>query len=618
MNFFEATLLLWLPLIIIGFGLFDIILIPLTGNHTTARKVSVGSFIIFTTLLISFTYSSVINEPIIYAFENIFGLGIYFKIDLLSYIMMIFAGVMFIVVGLFSFNEIKPHEHKRTFYFFYLLTYVATIGTLMAGDMLSFFLFFEIMTFSTYGLIVHYRKESSYEAANEYVYLGVLGGLSILSGIILLAAYAGTLEWVNLGERFYVMGNVKYVIAALFVLGFGIKAGMVPVHFWIPKVYKEAPFSVNALSSGILTKVGAYGILRVASVLLFGDLSIRAFDDVWRWATSLQIGAVLIWLGIITMITGVMLALMEENIKKMLGYHSVSQMGYIIMGIGVAAYLGLDGAMGYAGAVYHMINHGLFKALLFMVAAVVYFHTKETNMYRLGGLAKKMPLLAFVALIAVLGITGMPFFNGFASKSLLHHAIVEAYEYGHASFIYAEYLFMIVSAGTVASFVKLFSFVFLGKATRSYDMIKVDYQKTMIPMGILAVLITLIGFFPGVLLNSFLIPSVTAIGYAPEFIEKYLLGINFFNFTDLTTMIYIYIGGFVIYFVGVKYHLFHHYLPSWLNIEKILYKPVNYFCEQFPSLCVIRYEKPMVLGDVFIYVVLLTVLLLVLVIRGFG
>ena len=618
MTFFESTLLLWLPLIIIGFGLFDAILIPLTGNHTKARKISVSSFIVLATLLISFTYTSVLDQPILYAFENIFGLGIYFKIDLLSYVFMIFAGIIFTLVGLFSFDEIKINEHQRSFYFFYLLTYIATIGTLMAGDLLSFFLFFELMTFTSYGLMVHYRNESAYEAGNEYIFLGILGGLSILSGIILLAAYTGSLEWTNLGQRFALVGDIKYVIISLFILGFSIKAGAFPVHFWIPKVYKEAPFSVNALSSGILTKVGAYGILRVVSVLLFKDLNFDNFDEILSWATSAQFGVILIWLGVITMIVGVMLALMEDNIKRMLGFHSVSQIGYIIMGIGVAAYLGFDGAMGYVGAVYHMINHGLFKALLFMVSAVVFAHTKETNMYRLGGLIKKMPVLGFIALIAVLGITGMPLFNGFASKSLLHHSIVEAYEYGHEIFVYAEYLFIIVSAGTVASFLKFFSFIFLGKATRSYNMIKVNYKKMLIPMGIIAFLIVTIGLFPGLILDNFLIPAVSSFGYSSEFISKYLAGINFFNLTDLTTMLLVYILGFIIYFVGVKYHLFHHYLPSWLNAEKILYRPVRTFCDQFPALCVIRYEKPMILGDVFIYVILLTVLLLVLVVRGFG
>lgn len=607
--------LLWLPLVIIILGLLDAVLMPLLGvNHPKARRISVGALVIISTILIGLTYQNVVEAPIVYAFDQVFGLGIYFKIDLLNYILMLFAGVLFTVVGLFSLDDIKKEEHEQSFYIFYLITYVATIGSLMAGDLLSFFLFFEVMTFSVYGMMVHYRTSEAYEAANQYVYMGVLGGLSILSGILLLAAYTGSLDWVNLADKFVSIGSIKYLIGGLFIFGFGIKAGMVPVHFWMPKTYSSAPFTVPALSSGVLTKVGAYGILRVATVLLFVDRDTTLiFAN--RWEISEQVGFVVIWLGIISMVVGVMLALMEENVKKMLAYHSVSQMGYVIMGIGVAAYLGVKGPMGYVGAIYHMINHGLFKALLFMVAGVVYMHTKETNMYRLGGLRKKMPLLAVVALIAVFGITGMPFFNGFASKSILHHAIEEAFLYGSGSFVIAEWIFTIVSAGTVASFLKFYSFIFLGKPTRSYDMFEVNYKKTIIPMGILAALIVLIGLNPSWMMNNLLILAAQAINYDAEFISKYLVNMPFFTASEFFKMAQVYVLGALIFFFGIRYHLFHHWLPSWLNMEKLLFKPVQQFCDQFPEFCVIRYEKPMVLGDVFIYVVILTLLIIGLIIR---
>jgi len=185
--------------------------------------------------------------------------------------------------------------------------------------------------------------------------------------------------------------------------------------------------------------------------------------------TLKDIGAVVIGLDIVTMVFGVIAALEQEKMIRLLAYHSVSQMGYVIMGIGVAAYLGYDGAMGFSGSIYHMINHGLFKALLFMVAGVVFFRTREKNMYNLGGLWRKLPLAAVVGLIATFGITGMPLFNGFASKSILHHAIIEDYEYNHPVFKWAEYLFTFVSACTAASFIKLYSHVFLGHIPKKTD-----------------------------------------------------------------------------------------------------------------------------------------------------
>lgn len=610
MRVLEVILLFWLPSIIIFLGLFEAIIVPMMDeNHRTARRVSVLVFIVISTLLIGITFPRVLVEPIEYHFGSVFGMGIFFKIDLLNYILMVFAGIIFAVAALYSMEYIKKVEHERSFYFFFMISYVSTIGSLMAGDLLSFFLFFEVMTFSTYGMIVHYRTDESLEAGNVYVYMGVIGGLAILSGILLLAAYTESYQWVNLADKFSQLGTVKYLIAGLFIFGFGVKAGLVPFHFWLPKAYKEAPISMNVISSGILTKIGAYGLLRVATIIFSVCACEAPIADPVLWSTSRIIGVILIWLGILSMVVGVFLALVEENIKKMLAYHSVSQMGYIVMGIGVAAYLGYKGAMGFTGSLFHMMNHGLFKALLFMVVGIIYLETKELNMYRLGGLWKKMPMLFIIALIAALGITGMPLFNGFASKSILHHAIVEAYEYGHPSFRYAEWLFTIVSAGTVCSFMKFIGYIFLGKGNPSHFQVKPKYPRMMIAMSIFAVMIVFVGLFPSLIMDKLLIPAVSSFSYDPAFISKYLTGMQFFNSKDLGTMVMIYALGTAIFIIGVKFHLFHQHLPSWVNAEKWIYRPVDNFCEKFPELCVIRYEKPMVLGDVFIYMVLLTFIL---------
>jgi len=252
-----------------------------------------------------------------------------------------------------------------------------------------------------------------------------------------------------------------------------------------------------------------------------------------------------------------------------------------------------------------------------MVAGVVYLNTKELNMYRLGGLWKKMPFAALVGLIAVFGITGMPGFNGFASKSILHHAIIEAYEYGHPSFRYAELIFTLVSAGTVCSFLKFFGFIFLGKCPEEFENLKPRYSRMAVAMGILAILVILIGIRPSWFMDTLLVPAVLSFSYDPDFVSKYIVGMNFWNMKDLISMVVVYGMGISIFIVGVKYHLFHKHLPSWLNAERLLYKPVTRVCEEFPNLCVQRYEKPMVLGDVFIYVFILTIILGVLIVSGF-
>lgn len=617
MSFLQTLILIWLPGIIILSGLVEVFIIPvLGGKHSVIRKVTVNSLIVLTTLLISVTYKYVLEAPIIYEFGSVFGQGIFFRIDLLTYIFMIFAGIIFFLVSIFSVEDIKDHGRDRIFNFFFVISYVATLGTLMAGDLLSFFLFFEIMAFSSYALMVHYRGDEVLEAGNVYIYMSIIGGLSILSGIMLLSAFTDSFQWAKLAAKLSGQGYMKYLIGALFVFGFGIKAGMVPFHFWLPKMYKEAPTSMNALSSGILTKVGAYGILRVFSEIYSVD-ALKVTDvNPAQLLTSQNMGAVVIWLGLLTMVVGVFLALLEGDMKKMLAYHSISQMGYIIMGIGVAAYLGFQGAMGFVGSVYHSVNHGIFKALLFMVAGIVYLNTKEMNMYQLGGLWKRMPVVAVLAVVAALGITGMPGFNGFASKTILHHAIIEAYEYGHPSFKYAELLFRVVSAGTVCSFIKFIGFIFLGKCPPKYKNVKAVQYKMLIPMSVLGGLVIFIGVFPYLFMDKLIIPAVQSFSYDPYFIKKYIVDMSFWKTSELFGMLWVYIGGAAIFILGIKFHLFHAHLPKWLSTEKMIYRPVTQICEEFTNICAERYEKPLMLGDVFIYAVILTGILGILIISG--
>lgn len=614
MNQLLSTLILTLPLWFIGIGLLEVFLMPLVGTQRTRlRKILSGFFVLATTMVIIALYPLVIEAPIIYRFEDIFGFGVMFKVDLLNYTLMSFAGIMFFVVGLFAINDITHEQHNRSFYFFYMLTFVATIGSLMAADLLSFFLFFELMTFSTYGMIVHYRHKEAYEAGNEYIYLSIIGGLAILAGIITLGAYTGSLEWTTLAEKFSMLGITKYIIGGLFLIGFGMKAGVVPLHFWKPRVYEHAPFTLNAISSAILTKVGAYGIFRVATVLFFADPSLISWDNTLRWATAREFGVIIIWLGILTMVIGVTLALLEGNVKRMLAYHSISQMGYIVMGIGVASYLGVKGAMGYSGALYHMINHGIFKTLLFMVAAVVVIKTKETNMYRLGGLAKRYPFLAFLALFGVLGIMGIPLFNGFASKSMLHHAIEEAIKYGDPSFRYAEMLFTLVSAGTVTSFIKFYSFIFLGSEKTKTQTQTKSTKMMYVAMSVLAVAIIYIGLQPHIILERLLIPAVLSFAYDPLFIITYLKDMVFFNPRDILVMVRVVGFGAAIFYLGIKLDLFHLHLPTWLNLEALIYKPVEKMGGSLSEYVVDHVERPLMLGDVLLYVILLFTLLLTLI-----
>ena len=442
-----------LPLIVIATPLIGGVIEWLVGRKSdSVRDITVVYTTFITLVLVLAMYPHALDGTLTYALDQLLGFGFTFKVDMLSLTLAMTTSILWLPVMIYSHKYMLHENHRSRFYFFMSVTFSAILGTVMAGDLFTMFMFFEIMTFSSYMLVSHGESKESLNAGYSYLYIGVMGGLAILLGMILLSAYTGDLSFVPMADKLINMGNMRYVIFGLIMFGFAIKAGMAPVHVWLPKAHPVAPTPASALLSGIMIKIGAYGILRVATTYLFpASFQITDYKDV-LWSVSKSFGSGLIWLGIITMAIGVFMALQQSNIKRMLAYHSVSQMGYIVLGIGVAVYLGYKGAMGYSGAMYHIINHALFKSLLFMVAGVVFLYTHELDMYKLGGLWKRLPFTALVCLIAVFGITGMPGFNGFISKSILHHAIIEAYQYGAPSFRGAEIIFNIISAGTDCSF----------------------------------------------------------------------------------------------------------------------------------------------------------------------
>lgn len=623
------------------------ILIPFIGaiiqycfgkNSQNRRDILVVNITFLTLVTVLAMYPGAVAGRMNFQIPNMLGFGLNFNVDMLSLTMAVITSVLWLIVMMYSHDYMLKENHRNRFYLFMSITYGAILGTVMASDLFTMFLFFEIMTLSSYMLVSHCENEESMIAGYNYIYLGLIGGLSILLGIILLYSNTGTLAFLPLASKLQELGTLKYWIIGLLIFGFGIKAGMVPIHIWLPKAHPVAPTPASALLSGIMIKIGAYGILRVSTSFFFPAKSeIEGYKDI-LWDAAQHLGAVIIWLGIVTMALGVFMALQQLNIKKMLAYHSISQIGYIVMGIGVSVYLGHKGAMGFSGSIYHIINHALFKALLFMVGGVIYLHTHELDMYKLGGLWRKTPFLALVCLIAALGITGMPGFNGFASKSILHHAIVEAYEYGHHSFRYAEIMFTIISAGTACSFIKLFGFVFLGKLPEKYKDLKISYSMMDLAMGGVALLIIAIGVKPNYLLNHFIIPAARTITYDAAFIDKYLINMNFFNAHDMQGMIWVYLMGAGIFVLGIKFHLFHLHFPEWLKIEYLFFYPLNRLfkfigdtlsesdkkmnsdkdgiIDHFITAIRVltgKYEMPFIQSDTTIYTMLLTISLVALV-----
>ncbi len=609
-----------IPRMIVQFGipgvtvffLFFELIVPLILKHRPRgqmRRQAAKLFVFLMTIMLAATYPEVIHEPLTYQIRGVFGEGMFFQVDLMNFPLLILAGILWLLVGYFSREDIH--------YLFYTVVYLSTIGTLMAGDLLSFFLFFEIMTFTSYALMVYHRGEEQLEAGAVYIYMGIIGGLLVLAGLLLLVTYTGSLQWTHLAETISDMGFVKYLIAGFLLAGFGVKAAVMPFHFWMAPVYEKAPYAVVALSSGLLIKVGAFGMMKVLFITFSAAPAAGGPSaGLLSCFVSQRMGMGLIWLGLISMSFGALAALMQSQLKRLLAYSSISQMGYIVTGIGVASYLSYEGALGFTGSLYHMLNHAFFKTLWILVAATVYFSTKETNMYRLGSLSRKMPLTFFFALVAILGITGMPGLNGYASKTVLHHGLVQAAEQGHVSLQYAEFIFKAASVGTVTYAFKFIYHVFLKSFSTSL-IEKPKYPGFMnASMAILAGLILFIGLFPGLMLDYLLVPAALSFHFDAQLIDTKIAGMHFWQWKDLSGSFLVYAAGILLLVSGLKLHLFRLKPPRWVSAEKFLYHPIIHFCDRFSRFCVRKYETPIIFGDALIYAIVLVFIMLMLILNS--
>jgi len=501
-----------------------------------------------------------------YEFAGGLGLGISLQLNMLSYSFMLLSVVIWFFVMMYAHEYMKKEDHNRRFFLFLSLSYTATIGIFISGDLLTLFFAYEMLTIMTYLLVAHHQSEASIEAANEYLFMGILGGFAIFVATVLIYAETGSLMFNDRFELLALGGATPYLIFGLLVIGFGVKAGMFPLHVWLPKAHPVAPSPASSLLSGIMIKVGVFGLLQSLIAFYFPQ-------GAWA-ASSLILGQVILWVGLITMALGVVFALLQSDIKKLLAYSSVSQIGYIFLGLGLMMILGDKGGVALSGAIYHMINHALFKSLLFMVAGLVILRTHERNMFELGGMAKHLPITAVISLIASLAIAGMPLLNGFVSKTVIHHAITEAITYQSAWYMVVDWLFIAISAGTVAYFIKFNYFVFFGPENPRFKDLKVKRRSVYLPMMVMAVGLLLIGVFPDFLVGTFIEPIALGLPFDAAFTQKGL-DFNYFAGKELFLTLGIWAGGGVIFLVMKTRNVLTYQFPDWMHLEFLLLYPIS-------------------------------------------
>ncbi|MDI6874838.1 complex I subunit 5 family protein [Candidatus Solincola sp.] len=524
------------------------------------------------------------------------------EVDAVGAFFAFFASILWFAASVHAFRYMD-HEHKRTrFFLFMLLTEAATLGVFMVQDFFSLYLFFEAMGFLAYLLVIHSETPRARAAAAKYIGMTVIGGLSLIGGIFLYLGYAGTTSFRPLVESAWLTGPFKVVALVLLIAGFGVKAGMVPLHIWLPDAHPAAPSPASALLSGVMIKAGAYGILR--TVLSFlqspaahgaeghaaaGHGAEGAVHTAGGLAADVRmLGFAVIWIAVATMFIGMLLALVQRDIKRTLAYSSVSQMGYILFGLGCLGYLGAEGAMGMGGSLYHIINHAFFKGCFFLAAGSVLFCAHELDMFKLGGLWRRMPLTTLFWCIAALGIMGIPLGNGFVSKTLLHHAILESHHLAEGARLAtagwvkaAEIMFIITSGGTIGYITKMTYYTFFRRPDPEHashlEHVREAPGWMLAGSGLLAAGVLFNGLFPGLLLRRLVGPAAgTVPGLDAHYVEHLAHTPIFLwsNIREIFIPLAIGLGVFVLGawpdLLKVRRRgpdLFQFRLPRWLGVD---------------------------------------------------
>ena len=408
---------------------------------------------------------------------------------------------MWSVSLLFSKEYFAHYSHKVRYYGFMLLTMFATLGVFLAKDLFTMFIFFEVMSLSSYVWVVQEETEEALKVGVTYLTIAVIGGMVMLMGLFLLNHALGTLRIDILYQAVQSVWSEKsgqiYTAGFLMLFGFGAKAGMFPLHFWLPKAHPVAPAPASALLSGILTKCGILGILILTAQVFVHDLT---------W------GSVILTLGVFGMVVGAVLAVFSVNLKRTLACSSVSQIGFILVGVGMQCFLGEENALAVRGTFLHMVNHSLIKLLLFNLAGVVYMNIHALDLNTVRGFGRKKPFLMITFLMGALGIGGMPLLNGYVSKTLLHESIVEYIAHltahGHSALLFQaiEWIFLFSGGLTVAYMLKLFICIFIEKHPEKQEQYnaKTNYMSVLskLVLGISAVILPIMGAFPGMTMNK--------------------------------------------------------------------------------------------------------------------
>ncbi|HUE46654.1 MAG TPA: hydrogenase 4 subunit B [Aestuariivirgaceae bacterium] len=491
-------------LVLAGAGAYlatAILAVSLNRSAMATRIVYAAAFVVslFTTavalhrLLSEPTPASLLTLPL-----GLPWLGAHFRLDALGAFFLLVVGLGSAAASFYGLGYGRHEKAPHRVLPFYPAFLSGMTLVVIADDAFTFLLSWEFMSLTSWALVMaHHRDRDNAHAGYVYLVMASFGTLALLLAFGLLAGTAGSYDFAAIRSAEQ-PASVTAMVLGLVLLGAGSKAGLVPLHVWLPLAHPAAPSHVSALMSGVMTKVAVYGFIR----LVF-DL---AGEPTW-WA-----GMVVLLLGGITAVLGVLYALMQHDLKRLLAYHTVENIGIIFIGLGLALAfhanaMGWAAALALTAALFHVFNHALFKSLLFFGAGAVLTATGERDMDRLGGLIHRMPYTSFAFLVGCVAISALPPLNGFVSEWLTFQAILQSPElpqWGLKIMVPAVGAMLALSAALAAAcFVKAFGITFLGRPRSPAAEGARDVDRySLAAMFVFAALCLLAGLLPGLVIDA--------------------------------------------------------------------------------------------------------------------
>lgn len=433
-------------------------------------------------------------------------IGIALVFDGLTVFMLVTVNLIALLAIIYSINYMEKFTDKWKYYTLFLLMLAGMNGVIITGDLFNLYVFLEIASIASYALVAFGTEQEELEASFKYMILGCLASSFIFLGIAFLYCYTSTLNMADIAQQLMqrsssgfanISSNIVLLfIAALFLMGFGLKAAFVPFHSWLPDAHPAAPAPVSAMLSGVFIKaLGIYALTRI----FFNIIGISA-----------QLSSMIMILGILSMVIGVFLAIGQWDFKRLLAYHSISQIGYVALGLGIATPLGI------LGGLLHLFNHAIFKSLLFLNSGAVVYATQTRDLQKMGCLREKMPVTSNTSLVASMSIAGIPPFNGFFSKLIIIIAAVQAGYLGYAGCA------VLASIITLASFLKVQKYGFFSrKQTKECEQAHEVPAAMCFSMIILAILcLVSVGLLLSPAREVFLDPAIKAITNGTKYAEQ--------------------------------------------------------------------------------------------------